>query len=299
MEYLTVDFKIECSATLFQTARDLLADAVAGAGFEAFEETPSGLRGYVQKALLDREALDTAVTSLPLPCVSIDYTIADAPDRDWNETWEQEGFEPTNIDGKIIIEDFNHRPQDTMARGTTTILIDDRQAFGTGAHETTRMMIGAMLAMDLRGKRVLDCGCGTGILSLAASKLGAREVTAYDIDEWSVRNTRHNAELNGVGNITVMQGDSPGMEGIKGKFDIVLANINRNILLAGMPAMRRRMACGGRLVISGFYEQDLAILVEAAAKLGLSPCGSRTDNGWCCAMLTDVCLRRSDTLATP
>ena len=151
--------------------------------------------------------------------------------RNWNEQWENEGFEPIVIDGRCIIHDTKHPAGDKAPDSPTLdITIEARQAFGTGTHETTRMIVGELLKMDLKGKRILDCGCGTGILGIVASKCGASEIVAYDIDEWSVENARHNAKLNGVKNMEVLEGDRNVLSHVSGVFDVVLANINRNIL---------------------------------------------------------------------
>jgi ribosomal protein L11 methyltransferase len=160
------------------------------------------------------------------------------------------------------------------------VVIDARMAFGSGTHATTRLMVEQLLLLHPSGLRVLDCGCGTGILSIVASKAGARQVVAYDIDEWSVENTRHNAVLNGVDNIEVLGGDSHVLSHVSGLFDIVLANINRNILLSDLPSMREILATGGHVVISGFYESDVPALVEAATALGLSLQSKMASGDW-------------------
>lgn len=283
MEYLAATFTISCPDGLMQTARDLLADASAEAGFESFEDTDNGLNGYVQKSLFNQDALDEAIADFPLEKTTISYSLADAENKDWNETWEESGFEPISIDDKIIIEDSNHNPQTSNIK-PQRILIDAKLAFGTGNHETTRMIISTLLGMELRDKRVLDCGCGTGILGITASKLGAKEIVGYDIDQWSVDNSQHNAKLNGVDNMTVLLGDVSVLKSIGGEFDIVIANINRNILLNDMPAMADKLASGGQIIFSGFYEEDLPMLSDKAASLELSLKDSRTENRWCCAV---------------
>ena len=159
--------------------------------------------------------------------------------------------------------------------------IQARNAFGTGTHETTQMIVGALLDIDLKGKRVLDCGCGTGILAITALKCGAADAVAYDIDEWSTENTRHNAEINGVADrIEVFEGNANVLSHISGVFDVVVANINRNILLADMPAFKEVMAHGGTLILSGFYEDDVPLLVEKAETLGLSLKEKKEEGEW-------------------
>ena len=147
------------------------------------------------------------------------------------------------------------------------------------------MVIAALLEQQLQGKRVLDCGCGTGILGIAASKLGAKEIIGYDIDEWSTHNATHNASINNVTNMQVMLGDASILKEVKEKFDVVLANINRNILLSDMPVFASLMTIGSTLIISGFYSSDVPLLEEKAAELGMEITGMRTDNEWTCLTL--------------
>jgi ribosomal protein L11 methyltransferase len=143
------------------------------------------------------------------------------------------------------------------------------------------MIVGTLLDMDLKDKRVLDCGCGTGILAITALKCGAVDAVAYDIDEWSADNTRHNAEINGVADkIEVFEGNANVLSHISGVFDFVLANINRNILLADMPAFKEVMANGGTLILSGFYEEDVPLLVEKAESLGLNLKEKKEEGEW-------------------
>ena len=160
--------------------------------------------------------------------------------------------------------------------------IEAQMAFGTGTHETTRLMVAQLLDAQLSGKRVLDCGCGTGILGIAASKLGAEEVVAYDIDEWSVENTRHNAALNGVENLQVLHGDSRVLSHVSGVFDVVVANINRNILLADLPHFADVLSSTGTLLLSGFYQEDAPLLVAEAERNGLQLLHKAGENGWAC-----------------
>jgi ribosomal protein L11 methyltransferase len=166
------------------------------------------------------------------------------------------------------------------------VVIDAKLAFGTGNHETTRMIVKTMFETEIKGNSVLDCGCGTGILSIVAAKLGAAHVTGYDIDEWSVRNTEHNAELNGVSDdVEVLHGDAHVLTHISGMFNIIIANINRNILLNDMPYFKEVMAADGTLILSGFYEDDVPLLVEKASTLGLLYEGKKTENGWAMIVL--------------
>ena len=284
MKYLVAEFKIECQDGMIQIARDLLTDALGEAGFETFEDTEDGIKGYVQESLFDENAMNDVISNFMLPDVSIIANIQEAEYKNWNEEWEEAGFERININDSITIYDARHDDGNGIASGIS-IGIETKQAFGTGTHETTRMIVSTLLNIDLKGKRVLDCGCGTGILGIAASKLGASEVVGYDIDEWSSENAIHNAELNGVDNMKVMLGDASVLKSVEGKFDVVLANINRNILLADMPAFVSVMADESLLILSGFYASDVDLLIEKASSLGLSKIDSKSDSEWTCLVL--------------
>ncbi len=284
MKYLVAEFKIECQDGMIQIARDLLTDALGEAGFETFEDTEDGIKGYVQESLFDENAMNDVISNFMLPDVTINANIQEAEYKNWNEEWEEAGFERININDSITIYDARHDDGNGIASGIS-IGIETKQAFGTGTHETTRMIVSTLLNIDLKGKRVLDCGCGTGILGIAASKLGASEVVGYDIDEWSSENAIHNAELNGVGNMKVMLGDASVLKSVEGKFDVVLANINRNILLADMPAFVSVMADDSLLILSGFYASDVDLLIEKASSLGLSKIDTKSDSEWTCLVL--------------
>ena len=321
MKYYEVDFTISpCS----QDAQDILSAMTGEAGFETFEETATGLKGYVQQALFDEDALHGAIDAFPFDGVDITYSIQEAEDKDWNEQWEQEGFEPIIVgDGRLIIHDGRHLPEQLCTADTelatadtepatantehvtanteqvTTIEIDAHLAFGTGTHETTRMICSMLLDMNLQEKKVLDCGCGTGILAICALKLGADSAVGYDIDEWSADNTRHNAVINQVDDrITTLCGDASVLDGFVSSsptakasasvpgFNLVMANINRNILLQDMDRFRNVMAPKAKLILSGFYKKDCALLESKAQTLGLSLKATRTDGDWACLLFS-------------
>jgi ribosomal protein L11 methyltransferase len=187
------------------------------------------------------------------------------------------------VNDTLVIHDGRHLPSDIKPQ--TSIEIDAHLAFGTGTHETTRMMVGQLMSLELECKRVLDCGTGTGILGIAALKLGAHEAVGYDIDEWSADNARHNAVINMVDSqFTSLLGDASILKEVNGVFDVVLANINRNILLNDMEAFVEKMAPHSTLLLSGFYEQDIPMLEEKAASLGLKKQTQQHDGDWACLM---------------
>lgn len=286
MKYFVANFKIECEAELMQPARELLSAAACEAGFEAFEDTDDGLLGYVQRPMYDKEALDAAIADYMPEGAAVSYAVEEVPDQNWNQGWEDEGFEPIGVSDNLVIYDAKHTDREMFAGddGVMRIFIEARNAFGTGTHQTTRMILRRLLAMDVQGKSVLDCGCGTGILGITASRLGANPVLGYDIDEWSADNAQHNAALNGVENMSVMLGDASVLDNVEDRFDIVIANINRNILIADMPAFRAHMKQGAQLILSGFYEADVPMIEAAAKEHGLSLCDVVTDEEWACAL---------------
>jgi len=286
MKYYKVDFTIQpCS----QDARDILAAMAGEVGFETFEESEEGLTGYVQQALFNQEALEQTIEYFPIVDTRILYKVTEAEDKDWNEQWEQEGFDPIIIDdGKLVIHDGRHLPnsQRSTLNAQLSIEIDAHLAFGTGTHETTRMICATLLKEELKGKKLLDAGCGTGILGIAALKLGAESVTAYDIDEWSSDNTRHNAVINQVDDrMTILCGDATLLDDIDEHFDYVVANINRNILLQDMERFLQVMAKDSKLILSGFYTEDIPLLEAKGQELGLTMERQREDNHWACITL--------------
>ena len=285
MKYFEVIFTLSPYSS---DACDVLAALAGEAGFETFMETENGLTGYVQQTLFDEPALKEALEDFPFEGVSISYDVQEAEDKDWNEQWEQEGFEPIEVrskmdDGRgIVIHDGKHLPEN-ISDQDIAIEIDAKLAFGTGTHETTRMVCSTLLGLPLEGRRLLDCGTGTGILSICALKLGAAEAVGYDIDEWSADNARHNAVINRVDDrFQSLLGDAGIIDQLQGTFDIVTANINRNILLADMPQFCQKMAPGAQLILSGFYTSDIPLLTAKAQSLGLSRVSQKEDNGWAC-----------------
>jgi ribosomal protein L11 methyltransferase len=287
MKYYKVKFTLsEYAKGVF----DVLAALAGETGFESFEMESDKLVGYVQQVSFNQKALNNVLDSFPYKGVKVDYEVSEAENKDWNQQWEEEGFAPIIITGNgnknIVIHDGRHLPE-CLTEEYVQIEIDAKLAFGTGTHETTRMICHMLMDYPamVNGKRVLDCGCGTGILGIAAMKLGAKACTAYDIDEWSVENSRHNSVLNQV-NITLLQGDASILSTVKGKYNLIMANINRNILLADMPAFYVKMDAGASLILSGFYEKDAVMIAKKANELGLKEVNRKTETDWCCLLFT-------------
>ena len=293
MNYLKTVFTLTAEDdTSLQAARDLLADELGNYGYEAFEETPDGqLVGYIQQDTYHEAVVNEVIKNRLMSDVAITYSTEKIENQDWNAAWEEEGFEPIVVKNMITIYDARHTADSTLFSTPVSIGIHATNAFGTGTHETTRMMVETLLELPLNGKRILDCGCGTGILGIAALKCGAKHVVSYDIDEWSAENTRYNAELNGVGHqMDILHGDVHILTHVEGIFDVIVANINRNILLDDMEHFHNVLAKGGTLAISGFYEDDAPLLLEKAQTLGLNEVKRKTDNNWCTLIFQTACV---------
>lgn len=273
MKYFEVTFT---TSPCNETVNDVVSALAGEIGFESFVEWENGVQAYIQQSLFDEEALKSMVAEFPLPDTKIEYTIVEAEDKDWNEEWEKNFFQPIVIGDRCCIHSTFHKdtPQTEYE-----ILINPQMAFGTGHHETTSSIISELLEADLQGKSVLDMGCGTSILAILASMRGAGPITAIDIDDWCVNNSRDNIALNGIDNITVEWGDANLLKG-REPFDVIIANINRNILLADMAQYAACMHSGSELYMSGFYVQDIPVIQEKAESLGMEFIHHREKNNW-------------------
>lgn len=278
MKYFEVTFSVNpCN----ETATDILSALTAEIGFESFVECEGGMQAYVQQSLFDEEALKSIIADFPIPDTKITYTITEPEDKDWNEEWEKNFFQPIVIDNRCVIHSTFHKD---YPKAEYDIVINPQMAFGTGHHETTSSILGELLDADLKGKSVLDMGCGTSILAILASMRGADPVTAIDIDDWCVNNSRDNIALNNINNITVELGDASLLEGRK-PFDVIIANINRNILLNDMAAYTACMHKGSEIYMSGFYVQNIDAIRSKGESLGLRFVHYREKNNWAAVKL--------------
>ncbi len=259
-----------------ETVNDVLSAVLADVGFESFVEQPDGIAAYIQADLYHKEDVQQAIAAYPLPHTDITYSYTEAEDKDWNEEWEKNFFQPIVIGDRCVIHSTFHHD---VPQAEYDIVINPQMAFGTGHHETTSLIIGELLNTDLQGKNVLDMGCGTSILAILARMRGAKSCTAVDIDDWCVRNSQENIALNHLDNIEVYQGDASSLAE-KGPFDVIIANINRNILLQDMRHYVARMTAGAMLLISGFYTEDIPALRAEAERLGLQYDGQQEKNRW-------------------
>lgn len=273
MKYFEVTFTTHpCN----ETVNDVVSALAGEIGFESFVEWEQGVQAYVQQSLFDEGALKEMIANFPLPDTQIEYTVVEAEDKDWNEEWEKNFFQPIVIGNRCCIHSTFHQ---NAPKAEYEILINPQMAFGTGHHETTSSIIQELLDADLQGKSVLDMGCGTSILAILASMRGASPITAIDIDDWCVNNSRDNIELNGISNITVELGDANLLKDRK-PFDVIIANINRNILLADMKHYATCMHSGSELYMSGFYVEDIPAIQAEAESLGMEFIHHREKNNW-------------------
>jgi len=257
--------------------QDMLINTLGEVGFDTFEELDFGFKAYIPVDDFDELKLIEALTPYR-DMFTFSYEITLIPQKNWNEVWES-NFEPIAISDKIFVRATFHEPKPEFEY---EIVIDPKMAFGTGHHQTTSMMLGLMLENDFAGKNVLDMGCGTGILAIMASKLGATKVTAIDYDPVCFDSTIENAQLNHIANIEAICGSKEVIP--DDKYDTILANINRNILLDQMQRYGEVLKTDGELYLSGFYENpDLDIIMNEARKYGIKYIIHKIDKEWVAA----------------
>ena len=253
---------------------DILTAELAELGFESFVETDEGLSAYIIEPEFDEKAVQELIAKYAGQ-TAIAYEVHSLEKRNWNAEWERD-YEPIEVANQVRVRASFHAVD---ARFHYDIVINPKMSFGTGHHETTAMMLEQQLGLDFSEKTVLDVGSGTGILAILAAKMGANKVLAFDIEEWAVENARENAELNNCPQITVFQGTIADVEPDY-QYDIILANINRNVLLAEIPMYTDLLMEGGYLVVSGFYEHDAVDIERKAAEVSLVPVKGMAIREW-------------------
>ncbi len=264
------------TVTPLQPGTDILIAELGYAGFESFVETETGVLAYIQRGEWRENILDT-VQILSSEGFTIEYTTQEIAQTNWNAEWEQ-NFKPIDVDGTCVVRAPFHEARDVPYE----IIIEPKMSFGTGHHETTFMMLQHILENDWDNKTVLDMGCGTAVLAILAEKRGATKLDAIDIDTWCVENSQENVARNGCDHISVALGDATVIPS-KPTYDTIIANINRNILLADMAAYHRCLKPKGELYLSGFYKEDLPQLQECCNKLGLTFVDKKEQANWIAA----------------
>ena len=281
MAYLQLQIRYRYDAVASTLADEDLADwliaELGEVGYDSFEQGEGYVKAFILVDDYNEEATNELLANFPVSGFSYETQLEELPDINWNEEWEKNYFQPILLgDGACLIRAPFHDPRPEVP---LEIIINPKMAFGTGNHETTSLVGEWILSYDVSGQRVLDMGCGTGILGLIALKRGARHLTAIDIDPWAYANVQENATLSGVTIDEMLRGDASLLEGREG-YDLILANITRNILLEDMPRYREVMRPGARLILSGFYEEDIPLLRARGEELGLTFVGSEVRQRW-------------------
>jgi ribosomal protein L11 methyltransferase len=259
--------------------KEIIIALLADAGYDSFDENFQYLSAYIPKNLFTENLPHETLNSVVLLFERIEISTHEVAEVNWNEEWER-NFEPIIVAGRCLIRAPFHQVD---TRYEHDIIIEPKMSFGTGHHATTALMIEHILNIDFKNKEVLDMGCGTGVLAILASKLGARSVVGIDIDEWAYENSIENAKRNEIENFKAFLG---GVECIANqKFDVIIANINRNILLEQMSQYASAMNQGGVLLLSGFYTTDVDILIEKAGKLNFQLVAQLQNMNWAALQL--------------
>ena len=268
MNYIEYDFKV----SPLEPAVEILIAELGEVGFESFVENDEGVLAYIQQADWNETVLED-IQILQSSEFKITYTYKLIEQVNWNEEWEK-NFEQIEVDGIVSIRaPFHQNPHLKY-----DIVIEPKMSFGTGHHETTHMMIQHLLEVDLKDMKVLDMGAGTGILAIFAEMRGAKPIDAIDIDEWCFENSIENVERNNCENISIYQGDVALLN--DKKYDLIIANINRNVLLADMAQYAKCLNLEGILLLSGFYIEDIQMLEEETIKYGLEIRSQKERNNW-------------------
>ena len=271
MDYILLSCKINPS----ESGNDIITAQLSDLDFESFEETEQGVNAYIPARYFDEEKVKALFLSLEN--IQVEYEQKLIPAQNWNAVWES-NFEPVIIDNQCSVRaPFHSKP----AGVEFDLVIEPKMSFGTAHHETTSLMISYLLKSDVKGKDVLDMGCGTAVLAILAGMKGAKSIIAIDIDPWPVENAKENARNNNVLQIEVIMG---GAEQLGEKmFDFILANINRNVLLADTAAYSSVLNKNGTLFLSGFYKEDLEQITNSASENGLEFVSFETENNWTAA----------------
>ena len=268
MNYIEYDFTVSPT----EMGAEILMAELAEVGFDSFEDTPTGIKAYIPKDSWNEQILQD-IYLLSNPEFTISYQITEIEQVNWNKEWEK-NFSPIVVEDLCTVRANFHPVPNTRY----DIVITPKMSFGTGHHETTYMMLQQLLPLSLEGTKVLDMGCGTGILAIMAALRGARDITAIDIDPWCVENATENVQQNNCSFITIKEGDVSLIAGEQ--YKLILANINRNILLSDIPAYTQALLPQGLLLVSGFYEEDLPAIKEKCQEVGLTYLSHIERNRW-------------------
>lgn len=249
--------------------------------FESFEVVENGVKAYIQDSLIEELEIQKIIDKIK-ELFTFELEVNKIKDVNWNEEWEKD-YEPIFVNDSCVIRAPFHTISPKL---DYDIIIEPKMAFGTGHHETTFLVSDFLFSMHLKNKSICDAGTGSGVLSIIASKLKAKDIFAYDIDQWSFNNTKENLKINGVNNVRIKKGDVSLIKNMN--FDIILANINRNILLKDVPSFSSALNKKGRLIVSGFYSQDLPIIMKEFEKENLKLDIFKKKNNWIVASFNKI-----------
>ena len=261
-------------------ATDLLAYLLGEAGYESFVPDEKGLTAYVRAELFSDDAVRSALADFPFDAI-VTASSELVEGQDWNAEWERNYFKPIVVGDRCVVHSSFHTDVPTAE---FDIVIDPKMAFGTGHHATTALILTRLLDMELSGRPLIDVGTGTGILAILAAMRGAVPVAGIEIDRFAWENACENVRLNSHPEIAMLCGDAALLEALA-PADVVVANINRNVILADIARYAAAMRPGATLLLSGFYEADCPMVEEAAIAAGLEPCGRTTRDSWACVEL--------------
>lgn len=275
MQYIAYNFTV----TPPQPGSEILMAMIADFGFSTFENTELGFIAYID----EKESVNVHLHDLSFEDFTYSYTTEKIDQVNWNAEWEK-NFEPVRVGNKLLIRAPFHDPDENIQK---EIVIMPKMSFGTGHHQTTQLMCAAMFETDFKNKRVLDMGCGTGVLAILAKKLGATDLLAIDIDEWSVENSIENCANNGAADIVVKLGDVDLLNNEK-PFDVILANINKNILKKQIPSYSEKIKAGGKLFLSGFFTTDVNELKVVAEANSFTFVNTSSSGEWAMMLLEKI-----------
>lgn len=261
MRYIFADITI---TPYSEAASDILTAMLSEVGYDSFEQTDNGIKAYIKREDFCQSYLDSTLDNICIPDIEFTYSIHELEDKDWNEEWERNSFDP------ILEREFGIR-------------LNPRMAFGSGSHETTYQITSLLLSEDFTGQRVLDMGTGTGVLGIAMAMRGAQQVVAIDIDPFSVENAKENFALNNIDNVEILLGNSSAIQGM---FNTIVANIHKNIIIADLPTYTQHLVPQGTLFLSGFFTDDIPDIQKAATANRLSVTKTVEKNGWVVMKLT-------------
>ena len=261
MRYIFADITI---TPYSEAASDILTAMLSEVDYDSFEQTDNGIKAYIKREDFCQSCLDSTLDNICIPNIEFAYSIHELEDKDWNEEWERNSFDP------ILEREFGIR-------------LNPRMAFGSGSHETTYQITSLLLSEDFTGQRVLDMGTGTGVLGIAMAMRGAQQVVAIDIDPFCVENAKENFSLNNINNVEILLGDASA---IQGQFNTIVANIHKNIIIADLPTYTQHLSPRGTLFLSGFFTSDITDIQKAATTNKLSTTKIVEKNGWVVMKLT-------------